>query len=319
MKIVVLDGFTANPGDLSWAELKKLGDVTVHDRTPPELVLERAKGAQVLITNKTSLGEDNFAQLPDLKYVGVLATGYNVIDIAAAKKRGITVTNIPAYSTDSVAQLVFAFILEFCVQAKVHSDAVHNGEWVNSLDFCFWKHPLTEIAGKTLGIVGFGRIGRKVADIAFAFGLNVVGYDINIDPQYKHASFKWAPLDELLQVSDFVSLHCPLFPETQGLINKDRLGLMKRTAFLINTSRGPLVDDVALSEALNSGQIAGAALDVLSVEPPKADNPLLTAKNCLITPHIAWATHEARGRLIAIAVDNVRQYLNNQPTNIVNP
>jgi len=318
MKIVILDGYATNPGDLSWAALEQLGDVAVYERTPPESVVERAKEAEIVLTNKTLLGEREFSQLPNLKYVGILATGYNTVDIVAAKKRGIPVTNIPAYSTDSVAQMVFALILELCTHVQEHSNAVHAGEWEASIDFSFWKYPLIELAGKTLGIIGFGRIGRKTAQIAYAFGMNVIGYGRNPDPAYTHSNFKWASMDELLQESDFVSLHCPLFTETEGIINKERLSKMKKSAFLINTSRGPLVIEDDLREALEGGVIAGAALDVLSAEPPRGGNPLIGAKNCIITPHIAWATKEARGRLINIAVENVRKYLCGSPVNVVN-
>ena len=318
MKIVVLDGNTLNPGDLSWDALKSLGDVTIHARTPNDQILSRSKGAEVLITNKTPLMEESLAQLPDLKYIGVLATGYNVVDTEAAAKRGIVVTNVPAYSTPSVAQLAFALILEFCNRVQLHSDAVNAGEWVNSVDFCFQKTSIIELSGKTLGIIGFGAIGRKAAEIAYAFEMNVLGYDINVDNNYKHPNFKWASLDGLLKASDFVSLHCPLFPSTEGMINRETIGKMKESAYLINTSRGPLVVEADLAEALNSGRIAGAGVDVLSTEPPKPDNPLLTAKNCLITPHTAWASTAARGRLMDIAVNNLRQYQKNNPINVVN-
>jgi len=318
MKIVILDGHATNPGDLSWVGLEELGDVTVYERTPSDLIIQRSKYASILLTNKTVLGEDEFSQLPNLRYVGILATGYNTVDIMAAKDRGIIVTNIPAYSTDSVAQMVFALILELCFHVQEHSNAVYAGEWAASKDFSFWKYPLIELAGKTLGIVGFGRIGRKTAEIAYAFGMNVIGYGIRPDLSYTHSNFKWATMDELLPESDFVSLHCPLFPETKGIINKTQLAKMKKSAFLINTSRGPLVVEEDLCEALNNDRIAGAAVDVLSVEPPKEGNPLLSAKNCIITPHIAWATTEARGRLISIAVDNVRHFQEKNPINVVN-
>ena len=318
MKIVVLDGYTLNPGDLSWEGLKKLGDLTVYDRTPVEHILERSKGAEILFTNKVPLGEDIFSQLPELKYVGVLATGYNVVDVEAAKKRNITVTNIPAYGTMSVAQMSFALLLELCNHVQEHSDAVHNGDWTHCEDFCFWKHPLIELADKTMGIIGFGRIGQQVADIAAAFGMNVIAYDISKSCQSHRKNFKWAELDELLREADVVSLHCPLFPGTKGIINTNSLSKMKKSAFLINTSRGHLVVDEDLAEALNNGVIAGAGLDVLSVEPPNEDNPLLKARNCIITPHIAWATKEARARLMNIAADNLKAFLEGEPVNVVN-
>jgi glycerate dehydrogenase len=318
MKIVVLDGYTLNPGDLSWDGLEKFGDLTIYDHTPFDMTVERAKGAEIVFTNKTPLGEKELSQLEGLKYIGVLATGYNVVDIDAAKKRNIIVTNIPTYGTKSVAQMVFALLLEMTQHVQHHSDAVRNGEWSRCRDFCFWKYPLIELAGKTMGIIGFGRIGQAVADIAQAFGMKVLAYDVYKSDQSHRPDFKWAELDELLTESDVISLHCPLFPETEGIINANSLKKMKKSAFLINTSRGPLVVDEDLANALNNGDIAGAALDVLSVEPPKIDNPLLKAKNCIITPHIAWATKEARSRLMDIAVDNLEQYIKGNPVNVVN-
>jgi len=318
VKIVVLDGYTLNPGDLSWDKLNELGDVTIYEHTPFEMAVERAKGAEIVLTNKTPLGENELAQLPDLKYIGVLATGYNVVDVETAKKKGIIVTNIPTYGTKSVAQMTFALLLEMTQHVQHHSDAVHNGEWTNCRDFCFWKYPLIELDGKTMGIIGFGRIGQAVADIASAFGMKVLGYDKYKSDQSHRKNFKWAELDELLSESDVVSLHCPLFPETKGIINAENLRKMKKTAFLINTARGQLIVEEDLADALNNGVIAGAALDVLAVEPPKADNPLLSAKNCLITPHISWATKEARARLMDIAVENIVMFLKGTPINVVN-
>jgi glycerate dehydrogenase len=318
MKIVVLDGYTLNPGDLSWTGLDKFGDVIVYDHTPAAQISERAKGAEILFTNKTPLGENDFVQLGGLKYIGVLATGYNVVDVAAAKERKIVVTNIPTYGTKSVAQMVFALLLEMTQHVQEHSAAVYNGEWTRCRDFCFWKYPLVELAGKTMGIVGFGRIGQTTADLATAFGMKVIGFDRYQSDQSHRKNFKWAGLDELLAQADVVSLHCPLFPETKGMINRKTLKLMKPTALLINTSRGPLVVEEDLAEALNQELIAGAALDVLAVEPPQANNPLLAAKHCLITPHIAWATREARARLMAIAVDNLKAFLAGNPVNVVN-
>lgn len=318
MKIVVLDGYTLNPGDISWDDLKKLGDTVIYDRTPAELTLERARGAEILFTNKTLLGGDIIAELPELKYIGVLATGYNIVDIDAAKKRNIPVANIPTYGTSSVAQMTFAILLEMCNHVHDHNSAVHKGEWTRSLDWCFWNYPLIELADKTMGIIGFGRIGQKVADVATALGMNLLGCDDYKSDQSRRKNFRWAELDELLRESDVVSLHCPLFPATQGIINKNNLSKMKKTAFLINTSRGPLVVAEDLTEALNKGIIAGAGLDVLSVEPPQADNPLFSAKNCIITPHISWATKEARSRLMDVAVDNLKAFLGGNPVNIVN-
>jgi glycerate dehydrogenase len=318
-KIVVLDGYTLNPGDLSWDGLQKIAAIEVHDRTEPAKIVERARGADAVLTNKTPLSAETLAQLPDLKYIGVLATGYNVVDVKAAKERGIPVCNIPTYGTASVAQHAFALILELTVNAKLHSDAARAGEWSSNKDWCFWKTPLSELEGKTLGIVGFGRIGRRVAEVGNAFGMKIIGQDsVQTNPP-PYEGFRFASLEELLKNSDVVSLHCPLFSETQGLMNKDRLKLMKPSALLINTSRGPLIVDQDLADALNSGVIAGAGVDVLSVEPPAANNPLLTAKNCLVTPHIAWAAKEARARLMNLAVDNLQAFLNGKPQNVVNP
>jgi len=318
MKIVVLDGYTLNPGDLIWDRIKKHGDTVIYDHTPYDKTVERAKGAEIVFTNKTPLGEKELSQLDGLKYIGVLATGYNVVDIEAAKRRNIVVTNVPTYGTKSVAQMTFALILEMTQHVQRHSDAVHNGDWTNCRDFCFWNYPLIELDGKTMGIIGFGRIGQAVADLAEAFGMNVLAYDIYKSDQTGRKNFKWAELDEIFTQSDIVSLHCPLFPETKGIINRDNLKKMKKTAFLVNTSRGPLVVDEDLADALNNDVIAGAALDVLSVEPPKKDNPLLTAKNCIITPHIAWATKEARARLMDIAADNLEAFLAGKIINAVN-
>lgn len=318
MNIVVLDGYTLNPGDLNWDDLNKLGDVKIYDHTPSDRIIERSKDAEILFTNKTPLGESDFAQLSVLKYIGVLATGYNVVDVAAAKKRNIVVTNVPTYGTKSVAQMVFALLLEMTQHVREHSDAVFNGEWSYCRDFCFWKHPLIELDGKTMGIIGFGRIGQATADLAEAFGMNVIGFDSLQTDQTHRKNFKWAGLDELLSQSDVVSLHCPLFPETKGIMNRNNLKKMKSSAFLINTSRGPLIVEEDLAEALNQGVIAGAALDVLAVEPPRNDNPLFKAKNCIITPHISWATREARLRLMKIAVSNLREFLAGNPVNVVN-
>ncbi len=317
MKIVVLDGYAMNPGDLSWEGLKALGDVVIHGRTAPEDILSRSAGATALLTNKTPLSADTLKKLPDLKYIGVLATGYNIVDVAAAKAQGVVVTNIPDYSTTSVAQLVFMFMLEHCHHAQAHSDAVRSGRWASNPDFSFWDYPLIELAGKTLGIIGFGRIGMQVADIAAAFGMNVLGYSRRQTDQSARRNFRWASIDELLEQSDVISLHCPLTPETAGLINRDTIAKMKRTAFLINTSRGPVIAEQDLADALNAGRIAGAGVDVLSAEPPKADNPLLSAKNCLITPHFGWATYEARVRLMDIAVNNLKSFLGGNPVNTV--
>ncbi len=317
MKITVLDGYALNPGDLSWDGLRKFGEVLVFDRTPADAVIERAAGAAVVLTNKTPLPESVLSQLPELRYIGVLATGYNVVDVGAAKQRGITVTNIPTYGTASVAQFVFALLLELCHNVKLHADAVRAGEWSRSPDWSFWKSPLIELSGKTMGIMGFGRIGRATGRIADALGMRVVACDTYQGDAPLYTGFRWGTLEEVLRESDVVSLHSPLFPETRGMIHAGTLALMKSSAFLINTSRGPLVVDQDLADALNQGTLAGAGLDVLSAEPPLETNPLLQAKNCLVTPHIAWATREARSRLMEIAVDNVSSFLTGTPRNVV--
>ena len=306
MKIVVLDGYALNPGDLSWEPLRALGDLEVFNRTPPELTVERASGAAAVLTNKTSLSSTVLDQLPDLRYIGVLATGYNVIDIEAARRRGVVVSNVPTYGTSSVAQYVFALLLELCHRVAQHSEAVRNGAWTRNPDWCFSYPPQVELAGKTIGIVGYGRIGRQTAQIAEAFGMRVIAFDIDR-----------GNLDDLLRESDVVSLHVPLFPETREMMNARTLALMKPTAYLINTARGPLVNEPDLAAALNSGGIAGAALDVLSVEPPPADHPLLSARNCVVTPHMAWSTTEARRRLMDAVIENVRAFNAGSPKNVV--
>ena len=318
MKIVVLDGFTLNPGDLSWDKLFDLGEVVLHDRTPADKIKERSLDADVLITNKTPLTEETINDLPHLKYIGVLATGYNIVDTSAAKRRNIIVTNVPAYSTMSVAQLTFALLLELCHHVQKHSDSVMEGKWAESVDFCNWDFPLIELSGKTLGIIGFGNIGKKVADIATVFGMNIIAASRHETDQSERKNFRWAEINEVLAQADIVSIHCPLLPETKGLINADSLKRMKRSAFLLNTSRGPVVVEPDLADALNNGIIACAAIDVLSIEPPLKDNPLFNAKNCLITPHIAWATKEARGRLMDIAVNNLAAFINGKRVNVVN-
>ena len=314
-KAIVLDGYALNPGDLSWDALCGIARLTVYDRTPEDLVVERCAGASVAFTNKTPLSRRSLRQLPDLRYIGVLATGYNIVDVATARERGITVTNIPTYGTASVAQMVFALLLELCHHVQLHSDLVRAGEWASNPDWCFWRTPLIELAGKTIGIVGFGRIGRQVAKIADAFGMTVIANDSYQGNPPDYPGFRWAELDDLLAASDVVTLHCPLLPETKGLMNAARLARMKRSAFLVNTSRGPLIVEPDLAEALNNGVIAGAAVDVLPVEPPVDGSPLFTARHCLITPHIAWATKEARARLMDIAVSNLRSYLAGKPVN----
>ncbi len=319
MKIVVLDGYTLNPGDLTWDGLAQLGALTVHDRTPKDKILERCRGAEIVFTNKTPLRAEVINQLPALRYIGVLATGYNIVDTEAAKNRGVVVSNVPGYGTASVVQLTFALLLELCLRVQRHSDSVMAGKWAQSADFCFWEYPLAELAGKTMGIIGFGHIGGQVADVATAFGMNILGHSRRRTDQAHRKNFQWAELPDLLAQSDVVSIHCPLLPETQGLINQESLGQMKRSAFLLNTSRGPIVVDEDLADALNNGVIAGAGIDVLSAEPPPPDNPLFKAKNCLITPHIAWATKEARARLMAITVANLSAFLAGSPVHVVNP
>lgn len=318
MKIVVLDGHTLNPGDISWLGLQQLGDVVIHDRTPPDELLRRAEGADILLSNKTPITAAHIEQLPHLKYIGLLATGYNVIDVAAAKKHGIVVANAPGYGTTSVVQQTFALLLELTLRVQRHSDSVMAGDWARSADFCYWNFPLVELAGKTMGIIGFGHIGQKVGDVATAFGMNIIGNSRTRTDQSARSNFRWAEIPELLEQADVVSIHCPLFPETQGLINAENLKRMKSSAYLINTSRGPIVNDDALADALNNGTIAGAGIDVLSAEPPQADNPLFKAKNCIITPHIAWATKEARMRLMDMVVSNVAAFINGKPVNVVN-
>jgi glycerate dehydrogenase len=317
MKIVILDGYALNPGDLSWAELQKLADVEVHDRTPEAEVVARAVDADMVMTNKTPLSAATLAQLPKLRYIGVLATGYNIVDTNAARDKGVVVTNIPTYGTASVAQFAIALLLELCHHVGLHGEAVRNGEWSQNPDWSFWKTPLIELSGRTIGIVGFGRIGRQTAAIAAALGMRIVANDNNEANAPDYPDFACMPVDRLLRESDVISLHCPLFPENKGMIDRERLSQMKRTAFLLNTSRGPLVVDQDLADALNEGVIAGAGLDVLSVEPPVASNPLLSAKNCIVTPHIAWATKEARSRLLDTAVENVKAFLDGRPQNTV--
>ena len=317
MKIVILDGYTLNPGDLSWDELKQSGDVEIHDRTPQEKVVERAKDAEVVFTNKTPLGEDLLKQLPRLKFIGVLATGYNIINIEVAKQQGIVVSNVPGYGTPSVVQMTFALLMELTLHVQHHSNTVREGKWSASKDFCYWDYPLVELANKSLGIIGFGDIGGKVADVATAFGMSIIGNSRTQTDQSHRKNFKWVSVTELLEQSDVVSIHCPLTPETKGLINKENLQLMKPSAYLLNTSRGPVIVDQDLADALINDVIAGAGIDVLSTEPPPAGNPLFTAKNCIITPHIAWATKEARSRLMDITVNNLNAFLKGAPVNVV--
>lgn len=317
MHIVILDGYAANPGDLSWEEMKQLGNCVIYDRTSPAEVLERSRGAEILLTNKTVLNADTINALPDLRYIGVLATGFNIVDTEAAKARGVIITNIPAYSTDSVAQMVFAHLLNICQQVQHHSEEVRKGRWSNNPDFCFWDTPLIELRGKKMGIVGLGHTGSRTARIAIAFGMEVYAYTSKSSFQLPH-EIKKMKLDELFSECDVISLHCPLTPDTREMVNASRLSLMKSTAILINTGRGPLVNEQDLADALNEGRIYAAGLDVLNQEPPHADNPLLTARNCYITPHIAWASTAARERLMQIAVENVKAYIEGKTMNVVN-
>ncbi len=316
MKIVVLDGYGMNPGDLSWDELKALGDCTIYDRTSAADVVARSKDADVILTNKVEINAEVIAALPELKYIGVTATGYNVVDVEAAKERGIVVTNTPAYSTISVAQMAFAHILNITQNVAHHSNEVKNGRWTNSEDFCFWDTPLTELSGLKLGIVGLGRTGMATARVAFGFGMSVCAYTSKSQLQLP-PEIKMMTKDEIFTECDIISLHCPLTEETRELVDAKRLASMKPTAILINTGRGSLINEQDLADALNKGVIYAAGLDVLSSEPPCADNPLLTAKNCFITPHIAWATKASRVRLMSIVVENIKAYSAGKPVNNV--
>jgi glycerate dehydrogenase len=315
MQIVILDGYTLNPGDLSWAGLETLGPCIVYDRTEPEELVPRAAEADIVLTNKIEISREVIAQLPQLRYIGVTATGYNIVDVAAASERGIPVCNVPDYATQSVVQMVFAHLLNLTLHVADHARGVSEGRWSRSPDFCYWDFPLVEVAGLTMGLVGFGRIGRATAQVALAMGMKVLAFD-KVPGAF--AGVRFVDLDGLFRQSDVVSLHCPLTPETQNLVNAERLAMMKRSAYLINTGRGPLVDERALAAALRAGQIAGAGLDVLSIEPPPPDHPLLTAPNCQVTPHIAWATRAARERLLDVAVANVKAFLAGRPQNVVN-
>jgi glycerate dehydrogenase len=316
MKIVCLDGYTLNPGDLSWQDLEKLGEVTIYDRTGVDQVVRRAIGAEALLTNKCPIRAETIAALPDLRYIGVLATGYNIVDVRAARERGIPVTNVPEYGTHSVAQMVFALLLHWTQRVCHHADTVRHGRWSACEDFSYWDHPLVELHGRTMGLVGFGRIGQAVAAIARAFGMHVLAYDVRPIPE--ESGVEQAELDRVFAESDVVSLHTPLTPETEKMVDADRLLRMKRTAILINTSRGQIIDETALADALNAGRIAAAGLDVLSVEPPPADNSLLRAQNVILTPHIAWATQAARQRLLQTVADNLRSFQLGCPQNVVN-
>lgn len=316
MKIVVLDGYTMNTGDLSWDALAALGDCRMYDRTDPGQTLERAAGAQIVLTNKVVFDRKVMESLPDLKYIGVTATGYNVVDLPAARELGVTVTNVPTYATVSVAQFTFALLLELTHRAGRHGWTVREGKWAACRDFCYWDTTQIELDGLTLGLVGFGRIGQAAGQLGMAFGMNVIAYDTAEPPANW---IRYVDLDTLFGDSDVVSLHCPLTADNEKLVDAERLATMKPTAFLINTARGLLVDEPALAAALKSGKLAGAALDVLTVEPPAADNPLLKLDNCLITPHMAWASRASRQRLMNVAVENIQAFINDKPQNVVNP
>lgn len=317
MKIVILDGYTENPGDLSWEAFEALGEVTVYDRTPKEMIVERIGDAQAVITNKTPMTRQTLDNCPSIRYIGVLATGYNVVDTGAAKEKGIPVTNIPTYGTTAVAQMVFALLLEVCHHVGAHSQAVKDGAWSRNPDWCFWNYPLIELAGKTMGIIGFGRIGQAAGKIAKAFGMEVLAYD-----QYPNDAGRqigeYVSLDELYARSDVISLHCPLFPETTGMINKESIAKMKKGVIIINTSWGPLIVEEDLAEALHEGKVYAAACDVVSTEPIRPENPLLGCYNSILTPHIAWAPKESRSRLMDIAVQNLKAFIDGAPVNVVN-
>lgn len=316
MKIVVLDGYTLNPGDLSWEPLQQLGQCDIYDRSAPNEVVPRATGQDIALTNKVTLGREQLKALSKLKYIGVTATGYNIVDVAAAREFGIVVTNVPTYGTRSVAQMTLALLLELTQHVGHHAETVRAGRWTRSPDFCYWDYPLMELDSLTMGIIGFGRIGRAVADLVQAFGMRVLAV-ARTKPKSPVAGVEFADLEAAFRNSDVISLHCPLTPETRNLVNTERIEWMKPNALLLNTSRGPLIDEPALADALNRGRIAGAGLDVLAVEPPVESNPLLHAKNCFITPHIAWATRAARARLMNTAVENVRAFLAGKPINVV--
>ncbi len=320
MKIVILDGYTENPGDLSWEGFEALGDLTVYDRTTDHSqIAVRIGDAEIILTNKTPVSREIMGACPKLKYIGLLATGYNVVDVKAAKEAGITVTNIPTYGTDAVSQYAIALLLELCHHIGEHSDCVKRGDWTKNKDWCFWNHPLIELAGKTMGIIGFGRIGQGTARIAQAMGMKVLAYDTYHNPELVSDTCTYASLDQVFASSDVITLHCPLFPETEGIINKVTISRMKDGVMIINNSRGPLIVEADLRDALNSKKVAGAAVDVVSTEPISMDNPLLDADNCIITPHIAWAPKESRQRLMEIAVKNLEAFLNGAAQNVVNP
>ncbi len=317
MKIVVLDGYTENPGDLSWGGFEAIGETVVYDRTPEDQIVERIGDAEIVILNKTPITRATLEACPGIKYIGVLATGYNVVDTAAARERGIPVCNIPSYGTASVGQFAIALLLEICHHIGAHSDSVHNGDWERSADWCYWNHPLIELDGKTMGIIGFGRIGQATGRIAKALGMKVIAYDAHPNDAGR-ALAGYVELDTLLATSDVIALHCPLFPETQGIIDRAAIAKMKDGVIILNNSRGPLIVEQDLADALNSGKVAAAGLDVVSTEPIRGDNPLLKAKNCIITPHISWAAREPRQRIMDMAVENLKAFLGGGAVNVVN-
>lgn len=317
-KIVILDGYTENPGDLSWDALAALGELTVYDRTSADSVSQRIGDADIVYTNKTPVTRATLDACPNVRFIGVLATGYNIVDVAAAREKSIPVANIPTYGTDAVGQFAIALLLEICHHIGHHSDAVHAGRWENNPDWCFWDYPLIELAGKTMGVIGYGRIGQTTGRIAQALGMNVLAYDSHQIPALLSETCRYAELDELLAYSDVIALHCPLFPDTEGIINKNSIAKMKDGVIILNNSRGPLIVEQDLADALNVGKVYAAGLDVVSTEPIHSDNPLLQAKNCFITPHISWAPKESRQRLMDIAVENLRKFLAGTPVNIVN-
>lgn len=317
MKLVVLDGGVLNPGDLSWDALEKIGTLKVYDNTAPEQVVERIGDAQVVIVNKIALGADVLAQCPDLKLIAVTATGYNIIDLAAARARGIAVANVPTYGTATVAQFTTALLLALCNRVSEHAADVSAGGWSEKTDFCYWLHPMLELAGKNVGIIGYGRIGQAFGAVAQALGMQVLAYDEYRDPAQENQRVRYVDLDTLYAEADVISLHCLLTPKTQGMINAAALDKMKKSVLLLNASRGDLINEADLAQALNAGRIAGAAVDVLTQEPPPRDNPLLSATNCLVTPHIAWASVEARGRILDTTVDNIHAFLAGRPQNRV--
>ena len=318
MKIVVLDGYTLNPGDLSWDEIGKLGELTVYDRTAPNEIVERTRKAEIILTNKAPVSAITLEKLPDLKFITVMATGYDIVDIAAAGRRGIPVSNVPEYGTDSVAQFVFALLLELCHHVGAHQEAVKAGEWTASLDWCFWKTPQILLNGKKMGIIGYGRIGRRVGELAHAFGMEVMAFDPQTQESPAYAPFSWKSLREVFAKADVVTLHCPQTRDNVGFVNAELLDLMKRNAFFINAARGGLVNENALAQALNKGSIAAAAVDVVSIEPIRPDNPLLSAQNCLISPHIAWASLGARQTLMAETIKNIKAFISGNSINVVN-